>query len=186
MTTKRERAKTSPFGAIEREILENLSAGDLLIGFLMSGRSTRRMYKIARVRAKHRYHTRLAIERLAEQGFIRTIGGRTFITISGAAAIDTTIKKTRDSLMTQKWDRKWRIVSYDIPEQYKHLRDTVRLILKRAGFAKLHHSVWIFPHGCEELTSLLQRETRLRKYILYGVLEKIGNERRLKALFSLA
>ena len=32
------------------------------------------------------------------------------------------------------WDRKWRIVIFDIPERYRELRDRVRYVLKKAGF----------------------------------------------------
>lgn len=183
MVTKR--IKTSRLGVLERKILEDLSASDLLIGFLLSGRSTRLMYKVARERAMHRYRTKLAVDRLSKQGLIRTFGEQVSITAAGLSAIDNIVGKIRNSLKTRKWDRKWRIVSYDIPEQHKYLRDTVRLILKRAGFVKLHHSVWVFPHECEELASLIAKETRLKKYILYGVLERIENENKLKASFSL-
>src|SRR3989344_5169870 len=70
-------------GTIEREVLEELSVGDLLVGFLCSARSTRRMYKIARERAKHRYHTRLAIERLTSEGHISRSGEFLSINTSG-------------------------------------------------------------------------------------------------------
>lgn len=144
------------------------------------------MYKIARERAKQRYRRKLAIDRLTRQGFIGTDGRQAFLTDSGRAAIDDTIGRIRNSLKTKKWDKKWRIVSYDIPEKFKHLRDAVRSILKRAGFVKLHHSLWIFPHECGELTSLIHQETKLQKYMVYGIVEKIENESKLKTLFSLS
>ena len=178
-------ARAFRLGAIEREVLEELSAADLFIGFLCSARSTRRMYKVARERAMHRYRTRLAIERLTRRGLVRKSGETAFITDAGSALIDNAIEKTRRVLKTRTWDRKWRIVSYDIPEKYKQLRDRIRLILKRAGFVKLQHSLWIFPHECEELTQVIKKEKKLKEYIVYGVLERIENDHGLKAHFSL-
>ena len=61
----------------------------------------------------------------------------------------------------------------------------MREVLKRAGFQKLQHSVWIFPHECAELSLLIQEESGLKKHILYGVLDRIENEDRLKDLFRL-
>ena len=36
----------------------------------------------------------------------------------------------------KKWDQKWRIVIFDIPEEYKKIREAVRGHLKRLGFYK--------------------------------------------------
>ncbi|MBI5470643.1 hypothetical protein HY968_05010 [Candidatus Kaiserbacteria bacterium] len=179
------RISTSPLGHIEREILTDLSGSDLLIGFLCSARSTKRMFKLAKDRAARRYRTRLAIERLTTQGLVRQKGRRVSITDTGLKAIDSTISKTRALLGNKKWDFRWRIVSYDIPETHKKLRDAVRGILIRAGFKKLHHSLWIFPHECHELTELIRKETGLRKYLLYAVVDKIENEEHLRKSFPL-
>ncbi len=91
----------------------------------------------------------------------------------------------RRLLQTNAWDGKWRIVAFDIPEKYSALRDKVRRILKQAGFIKLQHSVWIFPHECEELAQLIKEESRLSNYILYGRLDRIENESGLKKAFHL-
>jgi len=170
-------------GTVEREVLEELSAGDLFIGFLCSARSTRRMYKIAHERAKHRYHTRLAIERLAREGHIRRNGELLSINTSGRRLLDQTVENVRATLRKKKWDGKWRIVTFDIPEQLRESRNAVRAILKRAGFVKLQHSVWIFPHECEELARLIKEDARLSHHVLYGVLEKIEDDARLRRAF---
>ena len=186
MTTPRTRRYSkSRLGSIERDILLELTASDVLIGFLCSGRSVKQMYKVARKRAMDRYRRRLAVDRLLEQGLIRKRGARVSITNTGLKAVDTTVSKTRALLGRKKWDFRWRIVSYDIPEQDKKLRDMVRRILARTGFKKLHHSLWIFPHECRELISLIKEETGLKKYLLYAVVDKIENEEHLKKLFSL-
>jgi len=36
-----------------------------------------------------------------------------------------------------KWDRKWRIVMFDVPEKHKRARDALSRSLKRMGFAQL-------------------------------------------------
>jgi len=177
--------RTRKLGSIERDVLNELSLGDLLYVFLLSSRSTRRFYKLARERAAYRYRCKRAVERLIELEHVRAVGGRLSITKSGRDVIGVTISRTLDLLANKKWDHKWRIATFDIPEKYAALRNKVRDILKKAGFVKLQHSVWIFPHDCEELVQLLKKESQLSNYILYGVLERIEDEERLKKLFQL-
>ncbi len=177
--------KKSRLGAIEREVLEHLSTGDLLVGFLCSATSTRRMYKIARERAMHRYRTKNAIERLVQEGYIVQNGESLAISPTGKRILDTTIAAVRNSLEQRTWDGKWRIVAFDIPESLSVLRHRVRSILKRAGFMRLQNSVWVFPHDCVELSALIKEDARLRECVLYGVLEEIEGSARLKKLFGL-
>ncbi|MDO8521814.1 MAG: hypothetical protein Q7S08_00815 [bacterium] len=181
----RLKKRARQLGPIEREVLNELSFGDLIYGFLLSARSTRRFYKLARERANYRYRRKLAVERLVELDYIRERGERLNITAAGQSALGQVIGKTLELLKTKKWDGKWRIAVFDIPEVYAPLRNRVRTILKRAGFVKLQHSIWIFPHECEELVRLIKEESRLSQYILYGVLDRIEDENRLKKLFHL-
>lgn len=53
------------------------------------------------------------------------------------------------SLKTKKrWDKKWRIVLFDIPESKKKIRDALRRKLKQIGFLEFQKSVFIYPFGC--------------------------------------
>ncbi|PIR82679.1 CRISPR-associated endonuclease Cas2 [Candidatus Kaiserbacteria bacterium CG10_big_fil_rev_8_21_14_0_10_59_10] len=172
-------------GAIEREMLTELSAGDLFVGYLLSAGSIRRMYKVARDNAAYRYRRKQAMERLLEDNFVRRAGKRLSITSDGRNALGDIVRETHALLRTKRWDGKWRIVIFDIPERYRELRDKVRYALKKAGFAQLQQSVWIFPHECKELIQLIQKESQLSKYILYGVMERVEGERTFRKLFKL-
>ena len=173
-------------GSIEKEILESITAGDLLVGFLCSARSSTQMHKIAHKRAVARYRTRKAIDSLVAKGWAIRRAGSIAITEDGRLQLEQAILITKDSLKTLAWDGKWRVISYDIHESHSKLRDHVRAILKRAGFAKLHHSIWIFPHECHELSELIKRDQRLKVFVLYGVLESIEGTERLRKLFNLS
>jgi DNA-binding MarR family transcriptional regulator len=52
-------------------ILEEVSAGDLFVGFLSSAGSTRLMSQLARDRARERYANKLALRRLEACGYVR-------------------------------------------------------------------------------------------------------------------
>ena len=182
MARKRSRRR---MGHVQRDILEHLTLGDMLYAHLLSGSSTKRFYQLARERATERYRRKQIVEDLAEMGYLERHGEYISITDKGLAAFGQTVGKIRKLLETQKWDGKWRIVSFDIPERYSSLRDKLRSILKRAGFEKLQHSVWIFPHDCQELVDLIKNEPALQRYVLYGVLEYIEDEKRLKRMFRI-
>lgn len=52
--------------------------------------------------------------------------------------------------MKKPWDRKWRIVMYDIPEDKKTAREQIRRLIKQLGFVQLQRSVWVHPLPCLE------------------------------------
>ena len=49
-----------------------------------------------------------------------------------------------------KWDGKWRIVIFDIPEKKKKAREVLRAKLKDLGFKELQKSVFVLPYECED------------------------------------
>lgn len=84
-----------------------------------------------------------------------------------------------------KWDGKWRMVAFDIPEKYKRGRDALRNKLKRIGFCELQKSVLITPYDCKEEIIVLVNIFELERYVRFGVLESIDNEKYLKGFFKL-
>lgn len=84
-----------------------------------------------------------------------------------------------------RWDRKWRLLSFDIPEARGNLRDKVRLTLRTIGFERLHNSTWVYPHDCEDLITLLKADFKIGKDLLYIIADKIENDGWLKQQFDL-
>jgi DNA-binding transcriptional regulator PaaX len=58
------------------------------------------------------------------------------------------------------WDKKWRIVIFDIPEKYRGVRNLLRKRLVELGFYKIQQSVFVIPYSCrreiKKLSELLQ------------------------------
>ena len=48
--------------------------------------------------------------------------------------------------LKEDWDSKWRIISYEIPETKRHLRDRLRREMEGWGLGPWHRSFWITPH----------------------------------------
>jgi DNA-binding PadR family transcriptional regulator len=47
---------------------------------------------------------------------------------------------------TRSWDKKWRMVLFDIPESKRKIRDALRKKLKNLGFLEFQKSVFICPY----------------------------------------
>lgn len=57
----------------------------------------------------------------------------------------------------KRWDKKWRLLIFDVPEDQKKYRDFFRKLLKQNGFRMWQFSVWIAPYDPEpHLHHLLQ------------------------------
>jgi DNA-binding transcriptional regulator PaaX len=84
------------------------------------------------------------------------------------------------------WDKKWRIIVFDIPEKLRRGRDVLREKLKSLGFYELQKSVLVFPYECRDEIEFLVEFFNLRKYVRYGVLESIDNDLHLRKIFKVA
>lgn len=84
-----------------------------------------------------------------------------------------------------KWDGKWRMVAFDVPEKYKKGREALRHKLKEIGFRELQKSVFICPHDCIKELNLFVKYFNLEEYVRLGVLEFIDNEDYFKKAFHL-
>ena len=84
----------------------------------------------------------------------------------------------------EKWDGKWRMVFFNIPENRRKGRDALRYRLKTAGFYKLQESIFIFPYECEKEIRDFIRLFKMGKYVRYGLLDFIDDGQRIAELFK--
>lgn len=54
------------------------------------------------------------------------------------------------------WDKKWRILIFDIQDKHKVKREALRGKLKELGFFKLQKSVWVCPYDFEKEMDILR------------------------------
>ncbi len=85
-----------------------------------------------------------------------------------------------------RWDKKWRIVIFDVWERRRNTRDQLRSMLESNGFVLLQGSVWVYPYPCEELFAFLRANLRLGIAMRYIVADEIENDRKLREHFGLS
>ncbi len=84
------------------------------------------------------------------------------------------------------WDKKWRIVIFDIPDNHRVKREALRGLLKRLKFYQLQKSVWIHPYDCRDETQLLYTFFGFtRKELRLIIAENIGEDEYLQKMFQL-
>jgi len=119
------------------------------------------------------------IYRLKKQGLIRKFveNKKSFIELTNKGR--EKIKCDINNLVAARpkiWDKKWRIVIFDIPEKDRAARDFVRRQLYRLGFIQIQKSVFIYPFECSKEINLICDHSGARKYIKYMITEIIEGE----------
>ncbi len=80
------------------------------------------------------------------------------------------------TLYNPYWDKKWRIVMLDFPEDRKSERDAMRYLLKKAGFALVKNGVWISQQPFEHLFSNIKKDLSLATEVFIIVTDSIDSE----------
>ena len=147
--------------------------------------------KLASVkRAQLRYQYRTVLGRLAAQGHIafEKRDGKQYarITETGRKVLAFEQEKAKlNDTKKRRWNGRWRVIIFDIPERRRQTRDRLRIIMQEVGFVRLQDSVWVFPYDCEDFVTLLKAELKIGAAILYMVVEQIENDKHLRAHFGL-
>mgnify|MGYP001565402777 FL=1 len=86
----------------------------------------------------------------------------------------------------KQWDKKWRVVVFDVPEKYKRLRDVFRSRLEQLGLYRLQDSVYVSPYPCFDEVEFLRELYGIAFTTQYLLVEKIEDDRHLRTHFHLA
>lgn len=85
----------------------------------------------------------------------------------------------------KKWNGKWFLVFFDVPEIQRNKRDFLRKFLLKLGFYRYQKSVYLFPYECEQEINLIKKMVEGAKYMKYIIAEKIEDEHIAKIYFNL-
>jgi DNA-binding transcriptional regulator PaaX len=83
------------------------------------------------------------------------------LTKEGRKKIHSLELESDTSLQNTCWDGLWRIILLDLPESRKSERESLRYLLKKAGFVCLKNSAWISPFPFEHLFTSIKKDLGL-------------------------
>ncbi len=128
-------------------------------------------------------------DNLIKNGFLKvevTVHGKVLqLTERGKKMLDRAILFSKQNNHPPRWDKKWRVIIFDIPERKKFIREKLRSTLMSIGFIKLQNSVWIYPYPCEKLVSLLKADLRIGKDVLYMIVDQLEGDKMICKYFNL-
>lgn len=133
---------------------------------------------------------RSSLSYLKRKGFIETrrVGHDIEIALTGEGK-KRAGKYQIDDLAIPKpktWDRKWRVVIFDIATESNFVRNVFRRKLKEFGFQPLQMSVWVYPYPCEAEIGLLREFLGANKNeIRVMEVTKIEDDRFLRTKFGI-
>ncbi len=178
-------------GYLQNAVLSAVYVAGVLAVAAVAPNTLQLLDKIGPIR-RFNEQTRSTASRLARKGFVtfEEIHGRKCMRITEAGRRELE-RVEREALLRagpvrpKRWDRRWRMVVFDIPEKRRRTRDRLREMVSLYGFLRLQDSVWVYPYECEELVALLKAELKIGKDVLYAIVEKIENDLWIRKHFKL-
>lgn len=81
------------------------------------------------------------------------------------------------------WDKRWRLVFFDIPEDLRQKRIALIKKLRSLGFYQLQKSAWVHPFPCREVIEKICVEYDIQNYTSYVEITYIDNQKKLVERF---
>ena len=153
----------------------------LLLKPLLEKGSTRRVNKESLRRAIKRLHEKKMIS-------LSVKGGKTILEITEKGK-----KRVREFEFDEmaleipkKWDKRWTIILFDIPETRKVVRDALHRKLVELGCYQFNKSVFVYPSSCDDEIDFVSEFFSVSPYVTHFETFSLGvHEYRARKFFGL-
>jgi len=164
-------------------------------GLLLVSMAAPNMLKLLRYIPKNKYRfnnqAKSALSKAADRGFVK------FVEVKGKKHAELTDTGRRELMYLRqkfeglggkrrRWDKRWRVIIFDIPESLPGIRDSLRTTMKSFGFCRLQDSVWMYPYDCEDVMALLKTDLQVGVAVRYMIVEKIEHDKEFREHFGLS
>lgn len=172
---------------LQKAILESVKVAGVLSVALLAPNAIKTLKAFGlmpKIRGKE--YVASSASKLVKKGLLKFNGRNYELTKAGGKILefwsigDFIIEKPK------RWDGKWRVVIFDIPEKKRGVRVWISKLFAKAGLYRLQDSVWVYPYDCEDIMGLLKTELGVGKDLLYLIADEIENDKYLRAHFNLA
>ncbi len=105
------------------------------------------------------------VKRLREKGFVEFVSDEElFLRLTDSGKDRALWAKMRSG--DEKWDGKWRLVVWDIPEKRRQARDLLRFKLKQLGFKQWQQSIWASKINCTRLLRDFIKQVGIEDWVM--------------------
>ena len=187
MSLEKENKKRNKKTNLQNLILNTVAKTGILTVDLVTSNVLKTMKKFGFLPHKRQKETiESSKNQLIKKGFIEfNKRGELRLTKKGKGYLIKQTYLNKLKIKKPKWDKKWRVLIFDIPETKRPDRENLRYFLISIGFMKLQDSVWIYPYDCEDLINLIRTDLEIGKDVLYMIVEALENDELVKEFFSL-
>ncbi len=178
-------------GELTKEILKGLAVGGLIIASFALPNLPQVFSLFGVKTARDRYRMRRTFEALKKQKLIELQEQNDVIVMKITSEGEARVKKYKfDELRIirpKKWDNKYYVICFDIPQKYKRARDAISAKLKDMEIYPLQKSVFICPFECQDEVDFIGEVFNVRRFIKYFVVEKLDeiDEKNIKRYYNL-
>ncbi|MEK7147873.1 MAG: hypothetical protein AAB758_01090 [Patescibacteria group bacterium] len=172
---------------LQKLVLQTVATAGLLSIALVAPNVLRSMDKLGIIsRRRQNEYTSSSASKMAKKGLLRFNGKFYELTSLGEKLLrrwqfaDFKLQKPK------KWDKKWRVIIFGIPEKLKSVRDDLTKLMRQAGFERLQDSVWVYPYDCEDVLTLLKTDMKIGKHLLYLIVDELENDKYLREQFEIS
>lgn len=173
MVMKKDKRSSEKIGHVQKNIVKLISKGENLsiVGSLQKDFGIIKTIndewgKVRELSLKRAirllYKSRLVESREQENGSMTVV-----LTESGKRKALTYNMDTMTIKIPEKWDGKWRLVMFDIPNKRKKEREFLRSFLKQLGFVKYQESAFIIPYECRNEIDYVVEFFNLRPHVRF-------------------
>jgi len=181
-----ENKKRVKRGEIQKLILESVKFAGILSVGLVAPQVIGAMGKLGLLPNRRQEEiVRSSASKLVKKGLLVYQNGKYELTEAGEKKLRHWELEDYKFKRPHKWDKKWRVIIFDIPEKKKKVRNQIRNLFISAGLFRLQDSVWVYPYDCEDIVGLLKTDLGVGRDLLYMIVDEIENDKHLREEFDL-
>lgn len=174
--------KRFKIGINEEKIIKAIGLGVLIFFAAGSPKFSREISKMIINYGKKGFNDLL--KNLKNKNVITISGEKVQLTKKGRKLLQEIELSKMKITKSNKWNGKWLVVSYDIPELYKKSRNVFRWVLENNDFAQLHKSLWVSPYDCKEEIAIFAKNLGVQNDVILMTTDRLPNQDRILELYD--
>lgn len=167
-------------GELAKEILKGLAVGGLIVASFALPNLPQIFSLLGIKSSRDRFRVRRALESLKKQKLIDLYEkGEDMVMEITERGEGRVLKYKIDEvkiIRPKKWDGFWRVIMFDIPENYKRARDALSSKLKEMELYPLQKSVFVCPFECRDEVNFVSEFFNIKKFVHYFIANKIDEK----------
>ena len=179
-------------GSIGKAILATLAGGAIIFAAIAAPNAVQALTPLINKghRRVNRRSLERAVKRLKNKRLIEFAvkNGKTVLQITeqGKKRLREFDFETMTLNVSTKWNGKWTVILFDIPEDKKNARDAFRRKISQIGCFPYHKSVFVHPSNCSDEIDFITELFHISRNVIHFQTESLGNqEYRPRKFFNL-